>query len=123
VIARWPLPSSWTLARLLVIVSVSPVPKPLPGPTSYFQLAELGAVPAAPSKSSRHRSVNPAGGAAVTSAGEATALADAPADADGVVAADPQPAAPNTTALPSATAEMSDWPRRREVRVCEYVIS
>jgi hypothetical protein len=109
---------------LLVIVSCSPVPKLTPGPVSYFQLVALGAVPDVPSKSSRQRSENPAGGAAVTSAGEpAAALADA-APPDGVEAVDPQAAAASTTALPIAKAEIRDRPRRRRGEVvCECFIS
>jgi hypothetical protein len=121
---------------LLVIVSCSPVPKLTPGPVSYFQLVALGAVPDVPSKSSRQRSENPAGGAAVTSAGEpavapavtsadepAAALADA-APPDGVEAVDPQAAAASATALPIARAEMRDRPRRRRGEVvCECFIS
>ena len=33
---RWPLPSCETFAVLSVIVSISPVPKLLPGPVSYL---------------------------------------------------------------------------------------
>src|SRR4029077_15111803 len=50
-------------AVLFVIVSISPVPKLLPGPVSYFQSAVLTPVFAAPVKSSLHVSVNPDGGA------------------------------------------------------------
>src|SRR4051794_23975187 len=60
---RCPAPSWKTLAVLLVIVSVSPVPKLLPGPGSYFQFAASTPVPAAPLKSSLQVRVKPAGGA------------------------------------------------------------
>src|SRR5258708_17052154 len=53
VILRWLAPSTDTLARLLVIVSISPVPK-MPCPVSYSQLVEDGAVLPAPRKSSVH---------------------------------------------------------------------
>src|SRR3954462_493172 len=62
--ARWPLPSWKTLLGLLVIVSISPVPKVLPGPVSYFQAPVSTPVPAAPVKSSLQVSEKPAGGAA-----------------------------------------------------------
>src|SRR5438045_1807316 len=73
--ARCPAPSWNTLAVLLVIVSISPVPKLLPGPVSYFQTPVSRPVPAAPLKSSLHVRLKPAGGAG-TAAG-----AEVPADA------------------------------------------
>src|ERR1035437_5689363 len=48
------------------MVSISPVPKPVP--VSYSQLAVLTPVLAAPVKSSLHVSVNPAGGAGTAAA-------------------------------------------------------
>ncbi|MGW0831808.1 hypothetical protein [Streptomyces prunicolor] len=52
VMFRLPLPSRWVLAVESVIVSISPVPKLDPGPVSNFQLADEGADPAEPLKSS-----------------------------------------------------------------------
>jgi hypothetical protein len=62
---------------LLVIVSISPVPKLLPGPVSYFQVPVFRPVPPAPVKSSLQVVVKPAGGAG-TAAGFAVP-AEAPA--------------------------------------------
>src|SRR5256885_2311591 len=50
---RCPAPSWNTFAVLLVIVSISPVPK-IPVPVSYLQFAPLTPVPPAPVKSSLH---------------------------------------------------------------------
>src|SRR5256885_2476369 len=75
---RCPLPSWKTLAVLLVIVSISPVPKPVP--VSYFQVPVLRPVPAAPLKSSLQVVVKPAG-AAGTAAGLSAAAPAVPADA------------------------------------------
>src|SRR3954468_11427298 len=69
---RWPAPSWKTLAVLLVIVSISPVPKLLPGPVSYFQVPVLTPVPDAPVKSSAHVWVKPAGGAGSAAGAAAT---------------------------------------------------
>src|SRR3569833_1226280 len=73
---RCPAPSWLTLAVLSVIVSISPVPKLLPGPVSYFQVPVSRPDPLAPEKSSLQVVENPAGGAG-TSAGLAVP-ADAP---------------------------------------------
>src|SRR3954463_3953979 len=60
---RLPVPSRKTLAALFVMVSISPVPKLLPGPVSYFQAAVSTPDPAAPLNSSLQVRVKPAGGA------------------------------------------------------------
>src|SRR6476659_873715 len=60
---RWLAPSWKTLAVLLVMVSISPVPKLLPGPVSYFHVPVLTPVPEAAEKSSLQVKVNPGGGA------------------------------------------------------------
>src|SRR5580658_8425017 len=44
------------------MVSISPVPKLEPGPVSYCQFAELGALPAGPAKLSLNSVVQPDGG-------------------------------------------------------------
>src|SRR4051812_5316484 len=62
---RLPVPSRKTLAALFVMVSISPVPKLLPGPVSYFQAAVSTPDPAAPLNSSLQVRVKPAGGAGV----------------------------------------------------------
>src|ERR1051325_12118964 len=67
---RCPAPSWNTLDVLLVMVSISPVPKLLPGPVSYFQVPVFTPVPDAPVKSSDQVVVKPAGGAP-TAAGAA----------------------------------------------------
>ena len=77
------------------MVSISPVPKLLPGPVSYCQLPVLTPVPAAPLKSSLQVSVKPAGGA-----GTAAGLA-VPADAP-----------PVWSRRDRAGGEASRWPRR-----------
>src|SRR4051812_31692830 len=59
---RCPAPSSNTFEVLFVIVSISPVPKLLPGPVSYCQVPVGTPVPAAPVKSSLQVAVQPAGG-------------------------------------------------------------
>ena len=72
---RCPEPSWKTFAVLVVIVSISPVPK-TPVPVSYFQVPVFSPVPAAPVKSSLHVVVKPdgaAGTAAAASAGSARA--------------------------------------------------
>src|SRR5450631_3228797 len=69
VMLRLPLPSRWTLADELVIVSISPVPKLEPGPVSYFQ-ADDGPLPAAPLKSSP-KTVDQPDGAGGTALGAA----------------------------------------------------
>src|SRR6185312_13096565 len=92
---RWPAPFWNTLAVLLVIVSISPVPKLLPGPVSYFQVPVLTPVPDAPVKSSAHVWVKPAGGAGsaaaaavlVSAACAATVTARSPAVVAAVAAA------------------------------------
>src|SRR3954452_8397926 len=60
---RLPVPSRKTLAGLFVMVSISPVPKLLPGPVSYFQAPASTPDPAAPLNSSLQVRVKPAGGA------------------------------------------------------------
>src|SRR5439155_20964630 len=79
-ITRCPPPSWKTFAVLLVIVSISPVPKLLPGPVSYFHVPVSSPVPAAPLKSSLQVRLKPAGGggmAALAVPGTATAMTPA----------------------------------------------
>jgi len=100
------------LEVLLVIVSISPVPKLLPGPVSYFQSAPLTPVPAAPLKSSLQVVVKPAGGPG-TACGAAAGVAGAAAG----VAAPPVPVAAVIPAtLSAATARAARPSRVRERR-------
>jgi hypothetical protein len=103
---RWPLPSWKTLAVLLVIVSISPVPNVLPAPVSYFQFESMP-VPEAPLKSSLQVVVKPAGGAGTVSGDTAAACAAA-----GRTAAALPPAPVTARAIsPSAPAASPASPR------------
>src|SRR4051812_41282896 len=82
---RWPDPSWKTLAVLFVIVSISPVPKVLPGPVSYFHTPVFTPVLAAALNSSLQVRVKPAGGAGTAAA--ASVLPDEPAYATAVMPA------------------------------------
>src|SRR5690242_14671465 len=76
---RWPAPSWNTFEVLLVMVSISPVPKLLPGPVSYFQVPVFTPVPEAPLNSSLQVRVKPAGGAGAAAAtAGAAAMPDCP---------------------------------------------
>src|SRR6185437_14906506 len=75
--AMCPAPSRNTFAVLFVMVSISPVPKLLPGPVSYFQVPVFTPAPEAPLNSSLQVRVKPAGGAGAA----AMAAAGAPAGA------------------------------------------
>src|ERR1700759_3150355 len=79
--SRLPLPSRWVLGAEEVMVSISPVPNPVP--VSCTQ-TEDGAVPSEPLKSSLNTVVQPDGGpgtlagAAIAGAGPATIAATRP---------------------------------------------
>src|SRR5690349_3755071 len=88
--AMCPAPSRNTLEVLFVMVSISPVPKLLPGPVSYFQVPVFTPVPDAPLNSSLQVRLKPAGGAgaAAATAGAAAMpdcpISDVPAEATAV---------------------------------------
>src|SRR6202041_3030940 len=99
VISRLPLPSRWTLLVELVIVSISPVPKPEPGPVSYIHW-ESTPEPAAPLKSSLNTVDQPDGGA-----GTASGAVSAPGAESAVNPTCPADVTTAVGAVDAATAE------------------